>query len=792
MPRPESHSPCPPIAPLPSIDDLRQRLWLDCGLAATGKGGWPQPPTAVVAVRPGYSPDTLEVELADGSCAAVSLRCLKEDARKGRGAALAERIKGDPLTLPAPCGTGIRLGEITLGTAELCRSADLTLDLRGGAYQRTFSLPGLLPIGTALLTLGRVALPLAAKHGSQCYLLDSGRYALLRPVGGLRLPRPGWAPAGRLAVIPTPLGMMELEEYDSLPALQQAVQFEVPLACLTEFAFAGCFGDLAPHTTLTLGEERFTLGALRGHGPHHEIWELEPPGARYGRNHVLIIDRAIRALLPGGVAAHFGNLPQEGLSALLLCKSQIHDLNTPWAIITYEQFTALLAALRQWQDRPSPDCADALLISGLGSSPRQEAQAIIPLLRIREPGHQFASRADLLLESVLLERVRDMRRENGHTVTHSRLRTALAGISARLDRPFAPYLGLGSGIDLSGLAQGRDDHEEGLALLREEMLVMCQTMRRMLDMNVRQDNPQAPGPAKGEAPGERAQKGKRPAARDTAVATALPPGKRQRFTLPGQPGLERAFCERILAPLEDPESYRRFGVDTLPNVLLHGRPGTGKTYAAEALATHLEQNFGFSRFSISSTTVGSPYIHESAQKIGEIFEQAHDAGQAVVLVDELESYCSSREGAPNDHHLEEVGEILRRFTPPRDGTRLLVLGMTNLIGSIDEALLRTGRFDLKIEVLPPSVEDMARLLRGELAKYAGRARLDYLGVAQQLADHPLSDLAYVSRRARAIAAAAGARSLTPRHLSLALEDLKGLACGARLATRSAPRAGFGI
>ncbi|MBR0397123.1 MAG: ATP-binding protein [Eubacterium sp.] len=241
------------------------------------------------------------------------------------------------------------------------------------------------------------------------------------------------------------------------------------------------------------------------------------------------------------------------------------------------------------------------------------------------------------------------------------------------------------------------------------------------------------------------------------------------FSLPGRTELERFFREEILDVIDREAEYRRFGVGFPGAMLLYGPPGSGKTFAVEKLADYL----GWPVFRITTGTIGSKYVHETSQMISDVFDAAIREAPSVLIIDELEAFLSSREkaGGSPEIHLEEVGEFLRRI-PDAAEQHVLLFGMTNMLDSIDKAILRKGRFDHVLAVDMPSQEEVLAVLEQSLAELPSEENLPLLRFAGRLAGRPLSDTAFVVKEAGRICVREGKSLIDADALRKACDQLE--------------------
>ena len=226
-------------------------------------------------------------------------------------------------------------------------------------------------------------------------------------------------------------------------------------------------------------------------------------------------------------------------------------------------------------------------------------------------------------------------------------------------------------------------------------------------------------------------------------------GKKELFSLPGREELENFFKDYIIDIVQNPDEYKNMGIDFPTAFILQGPPGCGKTYAVEKLVEYLD----WPCFFVDSSSIGSPFIHETSKKIAEIFDEAIRSAPSVLVIDEMESFLSDRNrgGAGNDHHVEEVAEFLRKI-PEASQRHVLVVAMTNMISTIDPAIRRKGRFDHIIEVGMPGKQEILAVLQSELEKVPHDNDIDIDKISEALIDHPMSDVSFVLREAARITA----------------------------------------
>lgn len=243
---------------------------------------------------------------------------------------------------------------------------------------------------------------------------------------------------------------------------------------------------------------------------------------------------------------------------------------------------------------------------------------------------------------------------------------------------------------------------------------------------------------------------------------------RTHFALPGRKELESFLVDNVIELVEHPDDYAAMNIGFPGAFILQGPPGCGKTYAVEKLVEYLD----WPVYYIESGSIGSTYIHETSKKVAEIFKDAMAHAPSVVVIDEMESFLSTRsqssEGAT--HHKEEIAEFLRKI-PEAAKNRVLVVGMTNMIESIDPAIRRRGRFDHIIEVGMPSFEEIKQVLHVQLEALPHEDDIDEAEVAERLVGMPMSDVSFAIREAARLTAKSHLRKITKEILDLSIDKL---------------------
>jgi len=206
----------------------------------------------------------------------------------------------------------------------------------------------------------------------------------------------------------------------------------------------------------------------------------------------------------------------------------------------------------------------------------------------------------------------------------------------------------------------------------------------------------------------------------------------------GMDELKGTIHRSVIDPVCQPEQFQAYGLDPVSGVLFHGPPGCGKTYIADAISGELDWAF----VEVTPADLSSKYMGKPAENVQAVFTIAAANSPCLLFIDEIDAVASAREEQTNTSERGMVNQLLTELEDvPED---VLVLAATNRLEEVDDAILRTGRFDERIEVPPPDAPARREILDIHLE---GRPRADDLSldpVVTETAGYAASDLTYIA------------------------------------------------
>ncbi|HET7410962.1 MAG TPA: CDC48 family AAA ATPase, partial [Paracoccaceae bacterium] len=164
--------------------------------------------------------------------------------------------------------------------------------------------------------------------------------------------------------------------------------------------------------------------------------------------------------------------------------------------------------------------------------------------------------------------------------------------------------------------------------------------------------------------------------------------------------------EMVELPLRHPELFQRLGIDPPKGVLLHGPPGTGKTLLARVVASEAEASF----FLINGPEILGKMQGESEERLRQVFAQAREHSPAIIFIDEIDSIAPKRDQVGGEAERRLVAQLLTAMDGLEPRQNVMVIGATNRVDAIDEALRRPGRFDREIIIGVPDQDGRYEIL----------------------------------------------------------------------------------
>ncbi|WP_285758459.1 ATP-dependent metallopeptidase FtsH/Yme1/Tma family protein [Helicobacter heilmannii] len=180
----------------------------------------------------------------------------------------------------------------------------------------------------------------------------------------------------------------------------------------------------------------------------------------------------------------------------------------------------------------------------------------------------------------------------------------------------------------------------------------------------------------------------------------------------------------IVDYLKNPKKYQDLKIKLPKGVLLVGPPGVGKTMIAKALAAEAKVPF----FYHSGSAFVQIYVGVGAKRVRELFAKAKAFSPSIVFIDEIDAVGKARGHQRNDERETTLNQLLTEMDGFEESSQVIVIGATNKIDVMDEALLRSGRFDRRIFISLPDLEERIQILESYLQDK--QHNLDCLEVAK--------------------------------------------------------------
>ncbi len=165
--------------------------------------------------------------------------------------------------------------------------------------------------------------------------------------------------------------------------------------------------------------------------------------------------------------------------------------------------------------------------------------------------------------------------------------------------------------------------------------------------------------------------------------------------------------KEIVEFLKNPIKFERYNIRMPKGILLIGPPGVGKTVIAKAIAS--EANVPF--FYNSGATFVHIYAGAGPKRVKELFKKAQESAPSIIFIDEIDSVGKSRDSLDSNEREATLNQLLVEIDGFNANSGVVVIGATNRVDVLDSALLRPGRFDRRVHISLPNLEERKEIIK---------------------------------------------------------------------------------
>ena len=237
----------------------------------------------------------------------------------------------------------------------------------------------------------------------------------------------------------------------------------------------------------------------------------------------------------------------------------------------------------------------------------------------------------------------------------------------------------------------------------------------------------------------------------------------------GEDEAKQALKE-IVDFLHDPQKYKEIGAKLPKGALLVGPPGTGKTLLAQAVAGEAKVPF----FSISGSEFVEMFVGMGAARVRDLFKQAQEKAPCIVFIDEIDAIGKKRDSGNlggNDEREQTLNQLLTEMDGFDASKGVVILAATNRPESLDQALLRPGRFDRRVPVELPDLAGREAILRVHAKNVRMSDNINYRAIALATSGTSGAELANIINEGALLAVKEGRSQVEQKDLEEAIETV---------------------
>lgn len=259
---------------------------------------------------------------------------------------------------------------------------------------------------------------------------------------------------------------------------------------------------------------------------------------------------------------------------------------------------------------------------------------------------------------------------------------------------------------------------------------------------------------------------------DSRARIILPGNKSKRVTFKDVAGNLEAKQElqEMVEFLKNPKKFIDMGAKIPKGVLMTGRPGTGKTMLARAVAGEAQVPF----FYLSGSDFVEMFVGVGASRVRDLFKMAKKMSPAIIFIDEIDAVGRSRGvgiGGGNDEREQTLNQILVEMDGFEPHEKLIVMAATNRSDVLDSALLRPGRFDRRVTLELPDRKDRLKILEVHAQKKPLESNVSLTVVSERTAGFSGADLESLMNEGAILAALDDRKKISQQDLIDAMEKV---------------------
>ncbi|HOW60535.1 MAG TPA: ATP-dependent zinc metalloprotease FtsH [Candidatus Moranbacteria bacterium] len=251
-----------------------------------------------------------------------------------------------------------------------------------------------------------------------------------------------------------------------------------------------------------------------------------------------------------------------------------------------------------------------------------------------------------------------------------------------------------------------------------------------------------------------------------------PKDKNKKTTFADVAGAKEAKEElgEIVEFLKHPKKFISIGAKIPKGVLLLGSPGTGKTLIAKAVAGEAGVPF----FNISGSEFVEMFVGVGASRVRDLFKQAKKNAPAIVFIDEIDAVGRHRGaglGGGHDEREQTLNQILVEMDGFESNVSVIVIAATNRPDVLDPALLRPGRFDRRVVMDLPDINEREEILKIHMKNKPLAKDINVRTLAERTAGFSGADLANLVNEAAILSVRRDKKSITEDELKESIEKV---------------------